>query len=37
MTNKDVAGIKPIKLPAPRFEGCGTVFEALKREVPPHH
>jgi len=31
MTNKDVAGIKPIKLPAPRFEGCGTVFEALKK------
>ena len=31
MTNKDVAGIKPIKLPAPLFQGCGTVFEALKK------
>ena len=30
MTNKDIAGIKPIKLPAPRFEGSCTVFEALK-------
>jgi nitroreductase len=31
MTNKDIAGIKPIKLPAPRFEGSCTVFEALKK------
>ena len=33
MTNKDIAGIKPIKLPAPRFDGCGTVFDALKKRI----
>ena len=31
MTKKDVAGIKTTKLPAPLFQGCGTVFEALKK------
>ncbi len=31
MTNKDAAGIKPIKLPPPLFAGCGTVFDALKK------
>ena len=31
MTNKDAAGIKAIKLPAPRFDGCSTVFDALKK------
>jgi nitroreductase len=31
MTNKDVAEMKPIKLPAPLFAGCGSVFDALKK------
>jgi hypothetical protein len=31
MKNKDDAGIQPIKLPAPLFQGCGSVFEALKK------
>ena len=31
MKNKDDAGIQPINLPAPLFQGCGSVFEALKK------
>jgi len=31
MKNNDNIGIQPIKLPAPRFDGGGTVFEALKK------
>ena len=31
MKNKDDAEIQPIKLPAPLFAGCNTVFEALKK------
>ena len=31
MTNKDDVEMKPIKLPAPLFAGCGTVFDALKK------
>jgi nitroreductase len=31
MVNKEDAGIQPIKLPAPLFAGCGSVFDALKK------
>ena len=31
MKNNDNIGIQPIKLPAPRFDGGGTVFEALQK------
>jgi hypothetical protein len=31
MKNNDKAGMQPIKLPAPLFAGCGTVFDALKK------
>jgi nitroreductase len=31
MKNKDDAGIQPIKLPVPLFQGCGTFLDALKQ------
>jgi nitroreductase len=30
MKNDAIGGLQPIKLPAPVFERCGTLFEALK-------
>ena len=31
MKNKDDAEMQPIKLPAPLFTGCNTIFDALKK------
>ncbi len=31
MKNNDLAGMQPIKLPAPLFADCGTLFDALKK------
>jgi nitroreductase len=31
MKKKDSGELQPIKLPPPLFQGCGSVFEALKR------
>jgi Nitroreductase family len=31
MKNNELAGIQSIKLPAPLFAGCGTIFDALKK------